>query len=105
MPRKPCLVHRCPNYALEGRSYCAAHTARRADLGLTGERGTTGNWRRLRRIVLRNARGRCQCGAPATDVHHVDGNSANNSIGNLIALCWRCHRAAHGAKPRQLLGG
>jgi len=26
------------------------------------------------------------------DVHHRDGNASNNSIGNLAALCVKCHR-------------
>ena len=26
------------------------------------------------------------------DIHHRDGNSSNNSIGNLVALCVKCHR-------------
>ncbi|MCA2003261.1 MAG: HNH endonuclease [Candidatus Nitrosotenuis sp.] len=26
------------------------------------------------------------------DIHHRDGSSSNNSIGNLAALCVKCHR-------------
>jgi len=26
------------------------------------------------------------------DIHHRDGKSSNNSIGNLVALCVKCHR-------------
>jgi hypothetical protein len=33
-----------------------------------------------------------ECGAPATDVHHVDGRGAGDGPGNLQSLCGRCHR-------------
>jgi hypothetical protein len=32
----------------------------------------------------------------ATDVHHADGNHANNTPGNLVAWCKRCHNDHHG---------
>jgi hypothetical protein len=35
-----------------------------------------------------------KCGAPLArgfERHHIDGNAANNSIGNLELLCSRCH--------------
>jgi hypothetical protein len=38
----------------------------------------------------------CFCGAPATDVHHIDGNWRNDDLANLRAVC-----AAHNPKqPR-----
>jgi hypothetical protein len=29
------------------------------------------------------------------EVHHVDGNHANNAAGNLTCLCRECHKAIH----------
>ena len=31
------------------------------------------------------------CGGSGRDVHHIDGNKANNSDSNLITLCRSCH--------------
>jgi hypothetical protein len=31
----------------------------------------------------------------ATDVHHVDEDPFNNSRGNLMGLCPKCHKALH----------
>lgn len=28
-------------------------------------------------------------------IHHVDGNPSNNSVGNLLMLCYKCHLAIH----------
>lgn len=35
------------------------------------------------------------CGAKAVDIHHITGRGKDN-IDNLIAVCRKCHRAAHG---------
>jgi hypothetical protein len=40
---------------------------------------------------------RCtHCGKPATDRHHVDGNTLNNEPENVAPLCRRCHMALDG---------
>ena len=56
-------------------------------------------WRRLRLAVLRRDRWTCQragCGRHAPlEVHHADGNPANNDPGNLTTLCRRCHIETH----------
>jgi hypothetical protein len=37
------------------------------------------------------------CGKKAVDIHHIHGRGkGKNVIGNLIALCRRCHDTAHG---------
>jgi 5-methylcytosine-specific restriction endonuclease McrA len=38
------------------------------------------------------------CGRRANDIHHIfrRGEGGTDEIGNLIALCRRCHRRAHG---------
>ena len=36
--------------------------------------------------------GLCQrCGQQATERHHIDGNTGNNSLENIAILCRRCH--------------
>jgi 5-methylcytosine-specific restriction endonuclease McrA len=101
---RPCLVHRCPEYAVTGQSYCKAHLYRRNERGLTGARGTSGQWRKIRKLALQHARYRCaDCRRKITDleptekleVHHVDGDSSNNVAENLKVLCTRCHKDRH----------
>lgn len=36
------------------------------------------------------------CGSPDAERHHADGNTANNSLTNVEALCRRCHMARDG---------
>lgn len=36
------------------------------------------------------------CGRPATDRHHRDGDPGNNVSANIAPLCRRCHMAADG---------
>jgi 5-methylcytosine-specific restriction endonuclease McrA len=96
----PCLVPRCTEYAVAGRSYCRAHLRDRWQLGLTGQRATGRDWALLRRIVMRRQHGRCPCGARATVVHHKR-SAYDDDLENLIALCVRCHRRVHAAgRPR-----
>jgi 5-methylcytosine-specific restriction endonuclease McrA len=101
MAVRPCLVHRCTEYAADGKSYCRQHQYRRADRGQTGARGTTAMWRRLRKQALQQARFRCQkCGrrASAKDtlvVHHADHDATNNALSNLEVLCRSCHKDRH----------
>ena len=41
--------------------------------------------------------GDCEdCGAPATDRHHVDGDTFNNAPENIEQLCRRCHMRKDG---------
>lgn len=45
--------------------------------------------------------GGCQdCGKPATDRHHKDGNTGNNIASNIAILCRRCHMIADGRLER-----
>lgn len=65
--------------------------------GLTGSRGSRGNWKRMRAKALKRDRFRCvSCG---TDrklvVHHRDGIATNNALSNLVTLCEGCHRGVH----------
>jgi len=43
------------------------------------------------------------CGAVACDIHHISpkgmgGKAGKDHIGNLVALCRKCHEDAHASK-------
>ena len=62
---------------------------------LSGGYSTTAQARQvapaLRQQIIARDGGRCvRCGAPGTDIHHIDGDS--NDSGNLQLLCSECHR-------------
>ena len=38
------------------------------------------------------------CGRPGVQIHHIDGNSSNNSEDNLIVLCLKHHDEAERSK-------
>ncbi len=41
--------------------------------------------------------GPCEhCGRDARDRHHIDGDTGNNSVSNVVNLCRRCHMIADG---------
>jgi 5-methylcytosine-specific restriction endonuclease McrA len=107
-----CIVRPCPELTTGSR--CTRHEAefqvkRRAKVKagqLTGSRGSTAEWLRLRKLVLRRDRHTCQsCGHVASDmpltksdrleVHHIDGNAHNDRLDNLITLCSTCHRKTY----------
>jgi len=59
-------------------------------------------WDRIATAVKQRAGWKCElCGEVhglddvVLTVHHRDGNPGNNRRSNLIALCARCHLAAH----------
>ena len=84
--RRPCL--RGGALVTEG-SYCPACAPRR----LRGRR-----WREIRAYVLMANNHTCvECGARNVplEVHHGDGDLANNTPRNLIPLCVRCHHRQH----------
>jgi hypothetical protein len=37
-----------------------------------------------------------ECGDPATDRHHIDGDTGNNAPENIARLCRRCHMRVDG---------
>jgi 5-methylcytosine-specific restriction endonuclease McrA len=82
MALRPCL--KCGRLTPRG-SYCPGCKPRRL-------RGRTGV--ELRETVRRIHGHRCQdCGATGVplDVHHRDGDPANNALSNLEPLCRSCH--------------
>ena len=40
------------------------------------------------------------CGAPESERHHIDANTANNAPTNIARLCRRCHMATDGRLER-----
>lgn len=43
------------------------------------------------------------CGAKAVDIHHITGRGKGKDvISNLMALCRKCHNAAHGLEKTYL---
>lgn len=56
-------------------------------------------WLEARRAVLKRAHGRCEdCGAKASQVHHLVYTEANlrlDSFEGLLALCRTCHERRH----------
>lgn len=73
-------------------------------------------WRKARKAALERSGGRCEgrlpcCTGTAEHVHHVVRRSqgGSNEVGNLLALCFRCHEWVHAnpvaAVKKGLLGG
>jgi len=105
-PPKPCVVHRCPEYAEPGLSRCRTHEAEyqaeRAKQPVRGARGTDAEWRRARQQRMIKDRYECQrCGRGLAQVqreggrlhvHHVDDDPSDHSIDKLETLCDRCHK-------------
>ena len=82
--KRPCL--RCG--VLSEGSYCPEHQPRRP-------RGK--QLARLRARAFRAYGRRCQdCGRSDVplELHHVDGDTSNNTVRNLIPLCRDCHHEA-----------
>lgn len=63
--------------------------------GFNGE-GYAKNWARIRAKVRKNQNFTCQiCGGKGSPVHHIDRNTKNNDLANLMLLCESCHRNIH----------
>ena len=83
--QRPCI--KCGALIPSG-SYCGRCQPNYAPERLRGRR-----WLRKRLAVLKRAGFVCErCDSRiAEEVHHVDGDPANNRPENLTALCRRCH--------------
>ena len=102
MSMRMCLHPGCRTLVVGG-SRCSDHTetqAQRQARGLTGKRGSSYAWRKLRRLVFRQQGDRCvYCGAVATCVDHVvaKANGGRDTPENLVPACAACN-ARKGAK-------
>lgn len=106
MPRRaprPCLEPTCREL-VRGRSGrcdpCEAKRHRRIDdrRGSSSARGYGYQWQKLRLTILADEPLCRTCDAAdrttaATEVDHIDGDSANNDRANLRPLCKPCHSA------------
>lgn len=61
-------------------------------------------WREKRMVVLARDRGRCVCGAVASDVHHKTYDRIfNEQLEDLLAVCRPCHDEIHEIRTRDKL--
>lgn len=94
-PPKPCNYPGCPKLTF-GR-YCPEHEKLvnkkyEKTRETAVKRGYNTRWRKLRKMVL-NEKPICEeCErVPATEVHHLNGDSRDNRMENLQPLCKSCH--------------
>ena len=69
-------------------------------LGVAGDvMGKPGHWKASQLFPLKDKL--CdQCGAKATDRHHIDGDPTHNVVENIQFLCRRCHMTLDGRLGR-----
>lgn len=70
-----------------------------SDRPTTSARGYGATWRRVRRLKLQRSP-LCElalegCTGWATEVHHRDHDTRNNSAANLCSVCRNCHLKYH----------
>jgi len=99
--KRPCAHPTCPRLIEAPRVRCQEHQAEREagrrQRGLTGSRGSTWRWRKLRRRILERDGYCCvKCDAPyPLEVDHINGDPENNRSTNLQTLCVPCHHDKH----------
>lgn len=101
----PCKKPGCAALIPSGQRYCQAHGG--GDAGSkparervpdrresASKRGYDARWQRIREYVLKTQPYCDECGAVATEVHHVvplDKGGERYALSNLRPLCHRCH--------------
>jgi len=94
-----CPIPGCANLVPPGRArYCPPHERARqarvdAQRPTSAQRGYDGEWQRIRAVYLGEHPYCAECGAPATDVHHITPlrRGGTHDETNLKALCHACH--------------
>ena len=99
-PSRPCTYPGCRAAAAD-RGRCATH-ARPSWEGRRGFEGYGGDYKRVRRQVLREERSCALCGGPAESVDHIVpvSRGGGHERENLRALCKPCHHARSEAQRR-----
>jgi hypothetical protein len=82
-----CRNRYCPGYATGSDGWCDAH--RRAPFH--SSEPLPPGWAAIRAAQLAAFPACHECGAPATEVHHVRGRAALHGPDNLRSLCHDCH--------------
>lgn len=109
--RKQCVIEGCSKPVV-ARGWCRKHYNRWHSTGTTDQakrryaRGQASPFWKAGDITVSSGRSRAQkafvlgscksCGAKATDRHHIDGDTSNNSAENIMKLCRRCHMRIDG---------
>lgn len=104
---RQCSVWGCPNPA-RYKGLCREHAARQ-DALRRHKRTFPYNraaWLRLRQEILRNEPRCAECGAPASEVHHVvpRASGGEDALHNLVALCKPCHSRITGHAVAKMRG-
>lgn len=63
------------------------------------------DWRKTSRSIKDIVGWKCEsCGSPhcpsnRLTIDHLDDDPMNNTVGNVVALCWNCHSLRHEIHP------
>lgn len=98
-PARPCTYPGCPTLVSGSGARCARHPHPSA-----AARGYGYQWQQARAKVLRDQPCCMQCGAVATEVHHIVPitKGGTHERGNLVALCHACHASVGRSSSRKL---
>lgn len=97
--RQPCRG--CGTLIPKGRTRCSRclreYRREGRARGKTGTRGSSTQWRQQRaKALLRDGRHCVKCGSDdRLEVDHIDNNPRNDSMTNLMTLCYQCHHDKH----------
>lgn len=104
--KRGCSVAGCDRQHC-ARGWCRIHYIRWWEHGTTELLRGPAKTRNRQRVYTRRlypVLGNCQrCDGKATERHHVDDNTANNSLENIRILCRRCHMIEDGRLDKLLM--
>jgi hypothetical protein len=112
-PPKPCIVHRCPEYAVEGQSHCSKHLSSRTPSSRVAQ---TWEHRKLRRAMIEQAPKPFVCprcrrtirDESKIELHHEQPVATGGADGPVRLLCQSCNGSLGdrvGGKPHPRLTG